>query len=96
MVLLDKDMYLSKMNKLVSDASKFEKLCDPVDRYTVRMENKVNRLLRKLEDCDAISDVVYKSLYVSGAFLGILYDLPKIHKPEFSSKFQFRPIFFSY
>ena len=93
-VLLDKDMYLSKMNELISDASKFEKLCDPVDRYTVRMEDKVNRLLRKLKYCDAISDVVYKSLYVSGASPGILYGLPKIHKPDFSSKFQFRPIFF--
>ena len=51
MVLLDKDMYLSKMNELVSDASKFEKLCDPVDRYTVRMEYKVNHLLKKLKDC---------------------------------------------
>ena len=58
-VLFDKDMYLSKMNELISDASKFEKLCDPVDRYTVRMEDKVNRLLRKLKDCDAISDIVY-------------------------------------
>ena len=57
------------------------------------MEDKVNRLLRKLKDCDAISDVVYKNLYVSGASPGILYGLPKIHKPDFSGKFQFRPIF---
>ena len=81
------------MNELISDASKFEKLCDPVDRYTVRMEDKFNRLLRKLKDCDAISDLVYESLYVFGASPGILYGLPKIHKPDFSSKFQFRPIF---
>ena len=49
----------------------YEKLCDPVDRYTVRMEYKVNRFLKKLKDCDAISYVVYKSLYVSGASPGI-------------------------
>ena len=67
-------------------------LSDLVDRYTARMEDKVNWLLKKLKECDAISDV-YKSLYVSGASPGILHGLPKIHKPEFSNKFQFRPIF---
>ena len=57
------------------------------------IEGKFNRLLAKSKDCDAISDVVYKSLYVSGASPGILNGLPKMHTPVFSSNFQFSIIF---
>ena len=36
------------------------------------------------------------SLFSSGSAPGILYGLPKIHRPDFVSKFQFRPIFAEY
>ena len=32
-------------------------------------------------------------LFVSGGHPGVFYGLAKIHKPDFVSKFQFRPIF---
>ena len=43
-----------------------------------------------------MSSEVYNSVYASGSSPGILYGLPKIHKTNFSSAFQFRPIFASY
>ena len=39
---------------------------------------------------------ILTSLFSSGSAPGILYGLPKIHKPDFASKFQFRPIFAAY
>ena len=39
---------------------------------------------------------VFRSLLSTGTAPGILYGLPKIHKPDFSTKFQFRPIFAAY
>ena len=43
-----------------------------------------------------ISDDIYNKLRASGSSPGILYGLPKIHKPDFATKFQFRPIFAAY
>ena len=39
---------------------------------------------------------MYKDLRATGSAPGILYGLPKIHKKDFSSKFQHRPIFAAY
>ena len=61
-------MHFAKMNVLVGDASK-SKLSDPVDRYTVRLEDKVNRFLKKLKDYEAISDLVCKSPYTSDQYI---------------------------
>ena len=36
------------------------------------------------------------SLFSSGSATSILYGLPEIQKPDFVSKFQFRPIFAAY
>ena len=43
-----------------------------------------------------LSDETYKHLFVSGSGPGILYGLPKIHKPNFCTEFPFRPIFAAY
>ena len=49
-----------------------------------------------MKNSNILSDNVYRSLYWSGSEPGIPYGLPKIHKPDFASKFQFRPIFAAY
>ena len=64
-----------------------------VEKYTTKIENKINNFLRKLKDLSHISSDVYSKLYCKGSAPGILYGLPKIHKPDFSTKFQFRPIY---
>ena len=60
------------------------------------MEDKVNSFLCKLKSLNFLSADVNKKLLVSGSGPGILYGLPKVHKTDFFSKFQFRPIFAAY
>ena len=52
------------------------------------------KTLRKLKNLQLLSYETYKSLFVSGP--GILYGLPKTHKPNFCAEFPFRPIFAAY
>ena len=58
------------------------------------MEDKVNNFLHKVQNVLTLPNL--KELFASGSFPSILYGLPKIHKPDFSCKFQFRPIFSAY
>ena len=77
-VLLNKIDYLSKVNEILSDTNKFIKV--PLDPFTciLKLEDKLNRLLRSLKDY--ISKDVYSLLFASGSVPGILYGLPKVHK----------------
>jgi hypothetical protein len=80
----------------VSDRTKFEIVSDPMEKFTLRIEDKINNFLRKIKPLNVISEEIYKQLFVSGSGPGILYGLPKIHKPNFSVNFPFRPIFAAY
>ena len=84
------------MNKNISDVSKFAAVEESFTKFTLKIEDKINRFLLKLKNCKSISDDIYSKLRVTGSSPGILYGLPKIHKLDFSSKFQFRPIFAAY
>ena len=67
-----------------------------IRRHTLKIEDKVNNFLRKMKSNQSINDETYNKLYASGSSPGILYGLPKTHKADFSSKFQYRPIFAAY
>ena len=95
-VIVDRVNYLGSMNKIISDRSKFKLISEPIHQFSLKMEDKINNFLRKLKKSAVISDDVYKRLFVSGSGPGTLYGLPKIHKPNFSTLFQFRPIFAAY
>ena len=84
------------MLSLISDQSKFEQINIDVKKYATKVEDKVNDFLFKLMSLFFLSADVYKKLHVSGSGPGILYGLPKVHKTDFFSKFQFRPIFAAY
>ena len=95
-VILDRDVYTSKMINFLSDNCKFQTITDPIDKYTRKIEDKLNNFLRKIKNSTTISEEILKTLFASGSAPGILYGLPKIHKPDFKTKFQFRPIFAAY
>jgi len=95
-VLVDRSRYLLSMNSLISDRTKFVEVSDSVSKYCTRMEDKLMNFLRKLKTLNLLSNETYNQLFVSGSGPGILYGLPKIHKSDFSSRFQFRPIFAAY
>ena len=90
-VLIDRVTYTNKMINIVNDTSKFIKLTE-----SIRTIDKINNYLRKLKNLDLLSAETYKQLCSTGSGPGILYGLPKIHKPNFSTSFQFRPIFAAY
>jgi hypothetical protein len=95
-VIVDKCKYIDSLNQIVSDKTKFREISEPWNKFTLRIEDKINNFLRKLKSLKLLSDDLYHQLFVTGSSPGILYGLPKVHKPDFSSKFQFRPIFAAY
>ena len=84
------------MSALISDRTKFREITEPIENFTRKAEGKINRFLSKLKKLKLISEDTYRKLYASGTGPGLLYGLPKIHKPDFSTNFKFRPIFAAY
>ena len=52
---------------------------DPIHTI-LKVEYRVNRLLKKMEENATITENEYKQLYATGSSLNILYGLPKTHK----------------
>ena len=92
-VILDRSDYVSKMETILKDSTKFERL-PHADSFllSVRLEDRINKFLKTLNNANVISDATYKYLYVTGSSPGILYGLAKIHK----TGIPFRPILAAY
>ena len=91
-VLLDKQDYISKVNSVLQDTSKFEKIVETEEneplKVVFRLEDKINRFLRSVighvdSNGKRVASATYEKLHVSGSNLGILYGLPKVHKEGF-------------
>ena len=95
-VILDRSQYLASMNNIISDRNRFQLITEDIIKYTLKSEDKINNFLKKLKTCTDIPADVVSKLYASGSSPGILYGLPKMHKSDFSVKFQHRPIFAAY
>ena len=48
-VILNKDDYHNKMDKILADTSKFELLDDDAVKLTIKRENRVKALLKKFK-----------------------------------------------
>ena len=81
-VILNKDEYHKKMDEILADTSKFELLDDDAVKLTLKRENQVKVLLKKLKLDNCINAKTYNELYPTGIRIGILYGLPMIHKPS--------------
>ena len=81
LVLFNKSEYISKIQQIISDPTKFMENNSNVFPSTIGLEDKVNRFLSKIKKQSIIDEDQYKQLYVTGASPGILYGLAKIHKP---------------
>ena len=84
-VILDKATYVLEMTELISDRNKFEIITDRIDRYTRKMEDKLNNFFREIKSSVDISEEVHRGLLSSGSSPGILYGLPKIQKLDFTT-----------
>src|SRR5215469_12911630 len=86
-VLVNRSDYITKMTDILSDSRKFERLSVDLYKSLLSIEDKLNNFLRKLKSKNILTEF-YDNLYVSGSQPGVLYGLPKIHKPLLP----FRPI----
>lgn len=91
-VILDKFEYVNKMTQILNDRAKFEEIGLPDYQTIFRTEDKINRFLRSLKNENIINENTYQDLFVTGSSFGILYGLPKVHKPDVP----LRPILASY
>ena len=78
MVILDRLEYENKIANILSDVSRFKLLKVDISSHILKLEDKLNRLLRSIKD--TIGDSIYNELHTSGSRPGFLYGLPKIHK----------------
>ena len=79
-VVMDKCDYNEKMNDILNDRSKFALLNVNFSSQVLKLEDKLNRLLRSIKN--TIGESIYNQLRISGSRPGTLYGLPKIHKPN--------------
>ena len=77
-VVLNKVEYMEKMNGIVGDTSKFRKVTGDVFYNIIKLEDKLNRILRTIKEKIGLAN--YSHLYASGTVPGVMYGLPKIHK----------------
>ena len=79
-VILNKNGYLSKMETILQDSTKFKHLTDDWFKIIIRHEDKVIRFLQKLITDKLLNDDQYNFMYPTGSRPGILYGIPKVHK----------------
>ena len=92
-VILDKEDYINKMELLLSNHLIFENRPHDDPIHTIlKVEDRVNRLLKKMKENATITENEYKQLYATGSLPNILYGLPKTHKQNCPM----RPIVSSY
>ena len=77
---MNRTYYVQKVYNILTDQSKFRKLSHDIYHYTIKIEDKINRFLRKIKDLNIIDYRTFNELFVSGSSTGIIYGLPKIHK----------------
>ena len=82
-VILNKSDYISKIDTILADSSKFVKTTgryeDPFSMLNF-VDTKVRDLLRDLKKKKCISDNDYMFMYPTGCKISTLYGLPKVHK----------------
>ena len=82
-VILDKCSYISAIEEILNDSSKFSKLDIPAGKeinHIVNLEKRITSELKLLKDKEIIDKSTYKSKKPVGSRPGILYRSNKIHK----------------
>ena len=51
-VAVDKVNYLESINSIISDNLRFSEIIEPIEKFSLKIEDKINNFLRKLKDID--------------------------------------------
>jgi len=76
-VLLNKSDYITKMEKILDDQTKFKEAKNTSDTLYINKEKQVNQSLLQLRKQGEISDKLYRQLRSTGCQPSRLYGLPK-------------------
>ena len=90
-VVVDKDRYVHSIQTTISDQSNFQEITLQIQKYVTKIDDIINNFIRNLKNSKLLPDEYFKQMFTSGSGPGVLYGLPKIHKPNFAVNFQFRP-----
>ena len=94
-MILDKCSYISAIEEILNDNSKFSKLDIPTGKeinHIVNLKKRITSELKLLKDKEIIDKSIYKSIKPVGSRPGILYGSGKIHKKTRNGIPPFRPI----
>ena len=94
-VILNKDTYIQRMEELLADRTKFEKVPIESDKdynHIWNQELRVRNTLKELVNSKAITEQQYDRLAPSGSRPGIMYGLSKVHKQLVDGFPKLRPI----
>ncbi|XP_069976156.1 uncharacterized protein [Penaeus vannamei] len=78
-LFLNRTDYLDKISSILSDSSKFKVLNVDLATHLLKLEDKLNRIVRPLKTI--LDEATYQSILASGSRPGFMYGLPKVHKP---------------
>ena len=82
-MILDKCSYISAIEEVLNDKSKFSKLDIPAGEeinHIVNLEKRITSELKLLKDKAIIDQSIYKNIKPVGSRPGVLYGLGKIHE----------------
>ena len=94
-MILDKCSYISAIEEILNDNSKFSKLDIPAGKeinHIVNLEKRIASELNLFKDKEIIDKSTYKSIKLVGSRPGILYESSKIHKETRNGLPLFRPL----
>ena len=94
-VIVDKDTYIKRMENLLSDQRKFEKVTlknDAFLNFVVNQEKRIDTIFKKLVDSNSMSKEMCKFVKPVGTRPGIMYGNCKVHKQQVDGCPPLRPI----
>ena len=94
-VIVDKDTYIKRMENLLSDQRKFEKVTlknDAFLNFVVNQKKRIDTIFKNLVDSNSMSKEMRKFVKPVGTRPGIMYGNCKVHKQQVDSCLPFRPM----
>ena len=82
-MILDKIFYISAIEEIVNDYTKFSNLDIPAGKeinYIINLEKRITSDLKPLKDEEINDKAAYKNIKPVGSRPGVLYELGKVHK----------------
>ena len=94
-VIVDKETYIKRMENLLNDQGKFERVTlknDAFLNFVVNQEKCIDTIFKNLVDSNSMSKEMRKSIKPVGTRPGTMYGLCKVHKEEVDGFPPFRSI----